>query len=285
VDAPLGDFFGAGLGRITAFQSALFASPEGRSFNCYIPMPFRKGARVVVTNEGKADLRALFFDLDFVQQPVPDDALYFHAYWSRTKAVALAKDFELLPAVVGRGRFLGVSVGVNVNPAYAGTWFGEGEVKMYLDGDREHPTIVGTGTEDYSGTGWGLGVFAQAYQGCTIADPGATHYAFYRLHVPDAVYFHRDLRVTLQEIGGGDREVVLGLMHRRVALKPVTAGTADGSVRLLEANPPPRLDEPRFAGHWVLFYRSDDYSAVSYFYLDRPASELPPLVAVGERLP
>jgi len=285
IDVPFGDFFCAGLGRITPFQSSLFSSPEGKSFNCYIPMPFRKGARVVISNEGKDDLRALFFDVDFVLQPVPNDMLYFHAHWTRRKISPsdIGKDFELLPRIVGRGRFLGVNFGVNLNSAYPGTWFGEGEVKMYLDGDGDHPTIVGTGTEDYIGTGWGEGHFAQLYQGCTVAEGGS--YACYRFHVPDAIWFHKDFRATLQEIGGGDRDTVVALEDKGATLDPVSVN-ADGTlVGLLDPKTAPDLHDPKFANDWVLFYRSDDYSAVSYFYLDHPTDGLPALAPNADRLP
>jgi len=288
VDAPLGDFFCAGLGQVTAFQSTLFASPEGRSFNSYIAMPFRKAARIVLTNEGSRDVAELYFEVDFTRESVPDDALYFHAWWNRRKAIPLGEDFELLPRVEGRGRFLGASVGVNVNPVYAGLWYGEGEVKMYLDGDRAHPTIAGTGTEDYVSSGWGEGRFAQDYQGCTIADPKGGHFAFYRFHLPDPIYFHRDFRATIQEIGSGPRETVLALLNQGVPMKPVgVSGVGMARVRLLDANPAPALTDEKFTKTktWVSFYRTDDYSATSYFYLDRPFCDLPALTPVAERLP
>jgi len=285
VDVPFGDFFCAGLGRITAFQSALFASPEGRSFNCYIPMPFRRAARVTLTNEGRADLEALFYDVDFVKGPVPDDMLYFHSIWVRRKSVAIGEDFEFLPQVAGRGRFLGVNMGVRTNEAYPHTWYGEGEVRMYLDGDRDHPTIVGTGTEDYVGTGYGEGVFATLYQGCTVSDEKSGAFAFYRLHVPDAVYFHKDFRAVIEEIGGGERDVVLALLQKGTPMKLVSVGTRSSFVRLMDDQPAPDLKEERFAKGWVNFYRSDDYSATSYFYLDRPQHDLPPLASPDERAP
>ena len=112
VDVPLGDFFCNNLGKKIAFQSALFSSGEGRSFNCYIPMPFRKSARVVLTNESK-EVVMLFYDLDFVLGKVGADALYFHAYWTRQDSGTPGDDFVILPKVEGKGRFLGVSVGLN----------------------------------------------------------------------------------------------------------------------------------------------------------------------------
>ena len=132
VDVPLGDFFCVGVGRVTPFQSALFASPEGRSFNCYIPMPFRSGAKVVLTNETTTDLSLLFFDVDFVTlaKPAENQPLYFHATWNR-KQYPVGQDVALLPTVKGRGRFLGVSVGLNVNPLYGDSWWGEGHHNVH----------------------------------------------------------------------------------------------------------------------------------------------------------
>jgi hypothetical protein len=111
----------------------------------------------------------LFYDVDFLMTTVPADALYLHAYWTRKWTGNLGDDFEMLPKVNGKGRFLGVSVGLNVDSSYDKTWWGEGEVKMYLDGDSKYPTINGTGSEDYLGSAWGLGKFVNRYQGCTIA--------------------------------------------------------------------------------------------------------------------
>ena len=107
VDVPLGDFFVSNLGRTTPFQSALFASPEGRSFNCYIPMPFKKGARIILTNESAQDTAKLFYDVDFVlTKTLPPDALYFHACWRRQMTSGLGEDVVVLPKLNGKGRFL-----------------------------------------------------------------------------------------------------------------------------------------------------------------------------------
>lgn len=144
LDVPFGDFFGYGLSKVVKFETALFSNPEGRSFNCIIPMPFRKGAKVVITNESTNNIGSLFFDIDFVRLDKPDnDALYFHTYWSRQNTSELRKDFELLPEIAGKGRFLGVNIGVIADKKYGDRW-GEGEVKMYIDNDKSLPTINGT---------------------------------------------------------------------------------------------------------------------------------------------
>jgi len=282
VDVPLGDFFGAAL-QTVAFQSALFSNPEGRSFNCTVPMPFRTGAKVVLTNESGKDLELLFYDIDYITLPaVGADKLYFHASWVRTKDAAIGEDAVLLPKVTGRGRFLGVSVGVNINPVYGQTWWGEGEVKAWLDGDTRFPTINGTGAEDYIGTGWGEGRFAHLYQGCLVADSPKNQYAFYRLHIPDAIYFDKDCRVSIQQIGGFFAEAVTGLQARGVSLKPVSLAGRKGFRGLLEPGQAGALAnaDPQ---DWLNFYRSDDYAATAYFYLDRPANDLPALAPVDQR--
>ncbi len=283
VDVPMGDFFVYNLGKDVPFQSEFFSSGEGRSFNCFIPMPFRKHAKIILTNEGK-ETCMLFYDVDFLMTNVPADALYFHAYWSRKWTGNLGEDFEMLPKINGKGRFLGVSVGLNVDSSYGKTWWGEGEVKMYLDGDAKYPTINGTGSEDYLGSAWGVGKFINRYQGCTIASDSAREYNFYRWHVPDAIYFNKDIRVTIQQIGGGGTKEVQELFKKGVKLQPVSVARDAGFIRLIEMEKPPSLNDKDFPEGWVNFYRIDDYSAVSYFYLDRPTNNLPALASVSERV-
>ena len=283
VDVPMGDFFGFNLGRKVAFQSALFSSGEGRSFNCYIPMPFRRSAKMVLINEGSVQVK-LYYDVDFVLQKVPVTSLYFHAYWSRQMTSELGADFTILPRVTGRGRFLGMSVGLNTDTAYRLSWWGEGEVKMYIDGDSKYPTINGTGAEDYIGSAWGLGTFTNLYQGCTIANDSTRQFNFYRLHIPDPIYFEKEIKVTLQQIGGWGRDEFRELTRKGANVKAVTIDGTRGFLRLLEMSNPPAVMDEGFHEGWVNFYRVDDYSAVSYFYLNKPFSELPPLPGLELRL-
>ena len=285
--APLGDFFGVSHGQRCAFENALFSDPEGRSFNCTIPMPFRRAARVVLTNESSKDLAHLFYDIDFeVVKSLPKDALYFHASWNRQLQTRLGEDFEMLPRVNGRGRFLGVNLGVIANSAYGDSWWGEGEVKLYMDGDEAHPTLAGTGTEDYVGTGWGLGKFAHRYQGCLVAGTTNRMWSCYRFHVPDPVYFEHGLRATIQAIGGTGRDKVRELLKQGVPLKPVTVDVSGRLIPLLEPKAP-RIEDETFPDAWVNFYRQDDYCATAYFYLDKPArptNSLPPLEVRAAKL-
>jgi len=283
VDVPFGDFFCASLGRPVAFQSALFTDPEGKSFNCYIPMPFKKRAKVVLTNESSTDLDLLFFDIDYsLLDKAQEDMLYFHACWNRSITSKPGTDFEILPEIKGKGRFLGVNIGVNVDAAYGKTWWGEGEVKMYIDGDKKYPTINGTGSEDYIGTGWGEGQFTHMYQGCTIADTTKRQYAFYRFHIPDPIYFEDNFKVTIQQMGGGANDEVAKLQASGVPLVPVTVYGEHSFTPLLTH--PKALTDADFPKGWVNFYRVDDYSATAYFYLDKPEDKLNELEPVAERI-
>lgn len=283
VSVPFGDFFGAILGKTVAFENELFSNPEGRSFNCLIPMPFKKSARITITNESARHLEKLFYDIDVLMRDIPVDALYFHAAWRRERWTTLGKDFELLPAVRGPGRFLGVHVGLIGHPDNVG-WFGEGEVKIYLDGDADLPTLVGTGTEDYIGTGWGQGVFQHRFQGCLLAENKPAQFTFYRYHVPDPIYFHTDIRVTLQQMGGAPKKQVLELFEKGVDIQPVSIDFDGAFVKLLELEPPVDLkSHPSPDSAWVNMYRRDDVSAVAFFYLDAPSNALPPLAGVAQR--
>jgi hypothetical protein len=284
VSVPLGDFFGIGLGRKIAFQNALFSDPEGRSFNSYIPMPYRSGARVTLTNESEKYVQ-LFYDINFQQVRQHDsDVMYFHAYWSRSMKPALGKDFEILPTVKGRGRYLGMNMGVITDSLYGKSWFGEGEVKIYLDGDSDLPTLNGTGAEDYIGTAWSQGFFVNQFQGCTVADKPKRHWAFYRYHVPDPVYFSGDCKVTIQLMGGDMRDKVREYARKGAPLIPVTVGYEKGFVKLLEKSPVPDLMDQDFPNGWTNFYRQDDVSATAYFYLETPQSELPALADKNLRI-
>jgi hypothetical protein len=286
VSVPLGDFFLHGVGEMVPMETALFASPEGRSFVSYVPMPFRTGARVVVTNESAKQVNLIFYDVNYRSlRKQPKDALYFHAWWSRDRATTLARDFRILPRISGRGRFLGASVALLTNPVYEKTWWGEGEVKIALDGDSSNaPTLVGTGTEDYIGTAWGQGAYVNRFQGAPIATwEGDGRWTFYRFHIPDPIFFERDIEVSLQQMGGARKNIILDLQKKGAPLIPVTIdpGSRTNFQQLLD-NPRPLSDPSLPDGH-TNYYRSDDVAAVAYFYLDRPGGVLPPIAAPAER--
>jgi len=269
VSAPVGEFFGIGLGQKVAFESVFFSDPEGRSFNCTIPMPFRTGMKIVMVNESKNNLDELFYDVDYtLGDKHAANMLYFHAHYRRENPTTIQKDYEILPRIEGRGRYLGTNIGVIVNTKeYFNTWWGEGEVKIYLDGDRELPTIAGTGTEDYIGTAWGQGKFANLYQGSPVADENAKRWSFYRYHVVDPIYFYRDARITMQQIG---------------YLAPHSREDIIKNNRTLYRAGPGLV--PMDTSKEGKFERSDDWSSTVYFYLDKPANNLPLIDSVEKRV-
>ncbi len=284
VAVPFGDFFGMGLGKTASFHNVFFANPEGRSFQCFIQMPFKKGVRIQLTNESHKRLSHVFFDINFEKITTwKNSYLYFHSYWNRDTATTLGKDFELLPKISGKGRFLGVNIGIISNPIYKDYWWGEGEVKMYLDGDTKFPTLAGTGSEDYIGTGWGQGLFINDFAGCLLANKDEAGWAFYRYHVPDPIYFKTDCRVTLQQIGSNSKEKVIALQKSGVPMIPVTIDDQTSITPLYTKDHITQLDAPGLPGGFANFYRSDDVSSTAYFYLNTPGTALPPLQSVTIR--
>lgn len=295
VAAPIGDFFGVGLGLLVPFENALCSSPEGRSYNVTIPMPYRKGAKVQIVNESKAHA-LVWYDINYTEvNKHRRDVMYFHAAWRRETRTELGKDFTLLPTVRGKGRYLGANIGVIGGPEYHGTWFGEGEVKVYLDGDTTLPTLAGTGTEDYIGSGWGQGEYHGRLHGSLVSDDTNDLYAFYRFHLDDPVFFHDDCRVTLQQMGNTSTERVREMLAKGAELKPVwvldvsgdimnLTGAAPGIHLLLDRNDLPAFNDPKHPQGGCNFYRRDDVSATAYFYLDRPENGLPPLASSEARM-
>jgi hypothetical protein len=264
VSVPFGDFFGVGLGRVAPFQSMLFTNPEGRSFNCYVPMPFKKSMKMTVTNESDENLTAFYYDIDYtIGDRHGTDAMYFHACYRRENPTIMQRDYEILPNVHGSGRFLGCNIGINANKQqYYDSWWGEGEVKIYLDGDDNHPTLCGTGTEDYIGTGWGQDCYSHLFQGCTIADNTNMQYCYYRHHIPDPVFFYKDIRVTIQQLGFCSPNTNAAFFH-------------EGNKIYSRDMKPIDFSKDKQTSQYALFERCDDYSSCAYFYLNRPVNDLP----------
>jgi hypothetical protein len=278
VEAPLGDFFGNPLGRCFRFSNAWFNNPEGRNWNCCLPMPFRKSFRITATNESPTDQPSFWYHVDYtLGERHGRQTGYFHAWYNRENPTTLRRDFRILPRIQGRGRFLGCTLGLITAPHY-NAWWGEGEVKVYLDGDRTHPTLCGTGTEDYLCSSWGIGNFHLPWYGCflpAVPDPDFTQVAMYRLHGPDPVYFHKEVRVDLQQIGyyGGQDTIRQLEQTGQQGLVPAGDGKSFVTVDQLKAKAP-----------LSLFERQDDWSSVAYFYLDRPATDLPPIAPYADRV-
>lgn len=232
VEAPLGDFFGSGFATDCTLNSIPMVVVPARGLNCYFAMPFRKKAKITLENQHANPLPAFFYQVDYtLYDSLPDDIGYFHAQWRRERYTELARDYVLLDGVQGRGQYVGTYLALTTLERY---WWGEGEVKFYIDGDGAYPTICGTGTEDYFGGSWS---FAHQVEGRTVEQTYCTpymgyhHYAnrdadvhnlyhnddmppqrgFYRWHIPDPICFESDLRVTVQQIGVGHR----GLFERQ----------------------------------------------------------------------
>jgi hypothetical protein len=271
VCAPVGELFCQSPTGLVAFENELFASPEARSLVCYVPMPFRNGAEVRIVNTTDTDLPLFFYDIDFELAEHEADILYYQAIWREENPNALGVDYTILPRIEGVGRFLGANITILADKeSYGDMWWGEGEVKVYLDEDDALPTLVGTGTEDYVGSGWGLGPFAHRYQGSPKVDKDAGIWTFYRLHIPDAVYFHSACKVTLQCMGGDMKPKILDLMGKGATLQPVSVDSEDGFIPLLDLPEPVTSDCPEWRHGWTNCYRQDHYASVAYVYLDRP---------------
>ena len=153
---------------------------------------------------------------------------------------------------------------------------------MYLDGDHPFPSLAGTGTEDYIGTGWGQGLFYNDYSGCLLNNQQDQGWAFYRYHIPDPVFFKKDCRVSLQQIGGSAKKTVAGLQKKGVPLIPVGLDNGAGpEIPLYKKGQSVNLNDAGLPDGFVNFYRSDDVSATAYFYLDSPKDNLPALQPVA----
>lgn len=274
VEAPLQDFFGVPFARQVRFESSLFSSPEGRSLNCFIPMPFKKRARVIVENQSPKDCEALAFDLDYtIGDKLPEPLCYFHARYRRENPTTPTRDFEILPKVIGMGRYLGANIGIRTLGDYREPiWFGEGEIKIYLDGDDAYPTLVGTGTEDLVGSAWGLGKFSHLYQGTLLAEKDDGVWALYRYHVPDPVYFHKDLRVTIQQMAGATlRQMKEQIAPQNYPQLTETHATFD----------PSKHSDPR---KWLNFEVPQDVCATAYWYQTLPSPDFGPLEPYEKRM-
>ena len=146
---------------------------------------------------------------------------------------------------------------------------------MYIDGDSDFPTLAGTGTEDYIGTAWGQGKFCTRYTGCLVADPENRQWTIFRYHIPDPVFFKTGIKVTIQQIGGNQKEQVIAFQQEGVPLIPITVHAAPVIYPLYEQGQPVDLSGTDIPEGWTNYYRSDDLSATAYFYLDKPENNLP----------
>ncbi len=219
IEAPTGDFFACGWESFAQVNSLPVCVNPGRAFNCYWEMPFRKGARFTMTNLSDEPL-VVYYQINYTLTDVPEDCAYFHAQFRRTNPLPYKDVYTILDGVRGQGHYVGVYMAWGVHNS---GWWGEGEIKFYLDGDREFPTIAGTGTEDYFCGAYNFDPgslerrerpeasrcqeFSTAYAGLPqVIRPDGVYqsqqrFGMYRWHVMDPVRFARDLRVTIQALG------------------------------------------------------------------------------------
>jgi hypothetical protein len=268
ISAPALDFFGLPHGRPAAYTSALLAAQEGRGFNSYLPIPFRRRVRIELTNHSPRPT-ILYYQLDYTLETRHDaDVGLLHVSFRRENPTILKRDFTIAEGLHGPGRYLGCSVGIRTLPQKHFGWYGEGELKIFRDGDGAHPTICGTGLEDYVGTAWGMGSHFALYGGVPLdlrgpeSGPTPDFVSFYRWHVVDPVVFQRDLRVTIQQIG----------------YAAVPLGTSEAEFESLERTNPAAgtgwlRDNPRVVAHGIA-ERIDDYCACAYVYC-RDAQAVP----------
>ncbi len=202
VEVPVGDLFCCGHGLRTKINSLPIAVNPSGGFNSYWPMPFRKGARITVENQRWEDIGGFFYQIDYAQTRVPAEAAYFHAQWRRAMGTRECPEHVILEGLKGQGQYVGTYLAWT---QLSDGWWGEGEIKFFIDGDGEHPTICGTGTEDYFGGAWGFGdTFSTAFLGYPLwqREPGQVpKHGLYRWHIMDPIRFEQDLKVTMQELG------------------------------------------------------------------------------------
>lgn len=211
VEAPVGDFFGMGWGQYAHLNSLPVTVNPGSAFNSYWPMPFRKKARITMENIDDKDM-VLYYQVDYTLTKVPDDAAYFHAQFRRSNPLPFKSVYALIDGIKGAGQYVGTYIAWGVHNR---GWWGEGEIKFYMDGDKDFPTIAGTGTEDYFCGSYNFEnrvtkqyqEFSTAYAGLhQVIKPDGVYasqqrFGMYRWHIVDPIRFKSDLRVTIQALG------------------------------------------------------------------------------------
>ncbi|MHC4983197.1 MAG: glycoside hydrolase family 172 protein [Planctomycetota bacterium] len=202
VEVPMTDFFAVGHDIFAPVNSlAVIVNPTS-ALNCYWPMPFRRHAKVTFTNESDKDLPLLAFQITYALGAAPGTAGYFHAQWRRAVTDRSNPDYVIADGIKGHGRYVGTFLAWT---QLSEGWFGEGEIKFYIDGDTKFPTICGTGTEDYFCGSYGFPQpYCTAYVGVPLKraeEKGPPKWSMYRWHIADPICFREDLRVTIQALG------------------------------------------------------------------------------------
>ncbi|MEX0986906.1 MAG: glycoside hydrolase family 172 protein [Bacteroidales bacterium] len=241
IECPLGDFMGSANARYSAYQSAVHSTGINAAFNFWLPMPFEKNGKITLTNDGDEGI-TIFYQVDYtIGDNHPKDAGRLHVCFLRDNPTILKEDFEILPTRRGKGRFVGAVLGIRT---LEDKWWGEGEIKFYMDGDTEFPTICGTGSEDYVGLSYGMQETPYLYHGCSWNRDG--HVSMYRWHINDPIYWKEECRVTIQQIGYDW--------------------------------------ESAQAGGDALYERRDDWSSATFWYEPVPSEPLPEFPVVERRI-
>ena len=212
VECPVGDFFCMGWNEYAQLNSLAVCVNPGSAFNCYWPMPFRKRARMTLTNIAEEPV-TMYYQIDYALCEVAEDEAYFHAQFRRVNPLPYKGVYTILDGVKGRGKYVGTYMAWGVNNR---GWWGEGEIKFYMDGDKEYPTICGTGTEDYFCGSYNFedphthandAAFSTPHAGLhQVITPDTLYssqfrFGLYRWHITDPIYFEQDLKVTIQALG------------------------------------------------------------------------------------
>ena len=223
VEVPLGDFFCCGFSAKCQVNSLpIVVAPYG-GFNSFFQMPFKTEAKITVENQHGGLIHAFFYTVNYaLLDSLPENIGYFHAQWRRTKYARIREDHVILDGVEGEGYYVGTYLAWSALERY---WYGEGEIKMFIDDDEKYPTICGTGVEDYVGGAWGFyekdeygnvarkeTTYSTAYMGypynChhsgTVSIYGydaIPMHGLYRWHIVDPIYFKNRIKVTVQQIG------------------------------------------------------------------------------------
>lgn len=211
VECPVGDFFAMGWGEYAQLNSLAVCVNPGSAFNCYWTMPFRKKCKITFENMNPAEQMYLYYQIDYIESNIPEDAAYFHAQFRRTNP-DMTGIYTLVDGIKGKGQYIGTYLAWQVNN---NGWWGEGEIKFYMDGDKDFPTICGTGLEDYFCGSYNFEnkkegkyqVFSTPYTGLhQVIRPDGLYqsqqrFGMYRWHITDPIRFEKDLKVTIQDLG------------------------------------------------------------------------------------
>jgi hypothetical protein len=209
VECPVGNFFGMAWGEYAPLTSLAICVNPGSAFNCYWTMPFRKKCRITMQNISPKDEMTVYYQIDYTLTDVPADAGYFHAQFRQSNNDP-SSDYTIVDNIEGKGQYVGTFLAVGV---HNNGWWGEGEIKFFMDEDSKFPTICGTGTEDYFCGSYNFDVKGQYHEFCTpysgmhqVIRPDGTYksqerFGLYRWHINDPIRFEKKLKVTIQDLG------------------------------------------------------------------------------------